>query len=242
MRKLRVTFNGKDVDVDIPESWREMSEKQFIAACSLADGKVEEYEFYSQYFGIPADGVDALSLYDFYMLNSLMNFMREPAMLNSFKIARVADFIAPLPALASMDFEQFMMVDTFFNWYVQTENDAYLNRMCAALYLMRGEKVSDLNMSDRAKTWELVNTPVKYAIMVNWSMVRMWVANAYPYLFPSGDSEAPRVKNKNPKLSSTWLDIFDALVEDDLSKIASYKRLHCLDVIRIVNRKIKNQR
>lgn len=56
----------------------------------------------------------------------------------------------------------------------------------------------------------------------------------------AGDDDAHQHGSK--KISNTWLEIFDTLVQEDLSKIEAYKKVEAMDVIRIVNRRIKEQK
>lgn len=163
---------------------------------------------------------------------------------------------APTDKLQSMTFQHFMTVDTFFSWYLYTNRDIYLRHFVAALYMQPHE---DFQNHDIALTSKLIfqgrprEKELCEAIACNWALIREWLSASYPFLFPafsvSGGSASapfspqasaePMPKKQRP---GSWLEIFDSLVGDDLTRILSYQTLPAIDVIRIINRKIKEQK
>lgn len=239
MRHLDFSIGGKTVSVDVPEHWREMSERQFMAVCKLSGKELDEVTFYSEYFGIPKEWVKSIDIYYFYVLSTLLEVVRQMDAFGDFIIKKIGHFVCPMPNLSGMTFHQFMTVDTFFTWYLQTDNRKFLDRMCAALYLKSGEDFATLDIDERVKEWAPFESD-KTALLISWTIIKKWLAKAYPYLFPSGTDEVN--KHGSRKISNTWLEIFDTLVQEDLGRIDSYKKLEAMDVIRIVNRRIKEQK
>lgn len=240
MKRLEVKFGRKRLGVDVPESWQEMSGEQFVAVCSLADKKCSDAEFYSRFFGFPEDMLKEMDLYYFYVLNSLLGFTLKTQALSVFIIGKIGEWVSPNPMLSGMSFEQFMMIDTFFTWYLQLDDRKFLDRMCAVMYVRDDEEFADIDIEARTEEWSKVGGDVKQALLVNWSLIKRWLSKAYKHLFPEGDGDT--VKRGSRRISNTWLEIFDALVADDLTRIEKYKRIDAMDVIRYVNNKIKNQR
>ena len=164
--------------------------------------------------------------------------------------------LAPTDKLQSMTFQHFMTVDTFFSWYLYTGRDIYLRQFVAALYMQPHE---DFQSHDIERTSKLIfqgrprEKELCEAISCNWALIREWLSASYPFLFPafsvSGGSASapfspqasaePMPKKQRP---GSWLEIFDSLVGDDLTRILSYQTLPAIDVIRIINRKIKEQK
>ena len=157
--------------------------------------------------------------------------------------------LAPTDKLQSMTFQQFMTVDTFFSWYLYTNRDIYLRQFVAALYMQPHE---DFQSHDIEHTSRLIfqgrprEKELCEAISCNWALIREWLSASYPFLFPTSSapsspqaSAEPSSKKQRP---GSWLEIFDSLVGDDLTRILSYQTLPAIDVIRIINRKIKEQK
>lgn len=240
MRKLDFSINSKKVSVDVPEHWHEMSEKQFKAVCRISNKEIDDATFYSEFFSIPVEWVNSIDLYYFYVLNSLLGFTRDVEAFSGFLVAKVGDFVSPQPNLSGMSFHQFMTIDTFFTWYLQTNKDAFLDKMCATMYLLTCDDFSKLDLDARAEVWAKVDKSDKYALLISWTIIKKWLSKGYTYLFPKGDDDAHQHGSK--KISNTWLEIFDTLVQEDLSKIEAYKKVEAMDVIRIVNRRIKEQK
>lgn len=164
--------------------------------------------------------------------------------------------IAPTDKLQSMTFQHFMTVDTFFSWYLYTDRDIYLRQFVAALYMQPHE---DFQSHDIERTSKLIfqgrprEKELCEAISCNWALIREWLSASYPFLFPSfsassGSAAAPSSPQAkappSPKKQrpGSWLELFDSLVGDDLTRILSYQTLPAIDVIRIINRKIKEQK
>ena len=156
--------------------------------------------------------------------------------------------VAPAAQLKGMTFQQFMTVDQFYQWYVYTGKAQYLLSMVAALYLEEGKPFAGLDI--QRVTSLLDAYPDRWlleGLAFNWGMIRTWLSGAYPHLFPSspvGETEGHTANSgsvKKPRPGS-WLNIFDALVGDDLTRIETYKELSCMDVIRILDKRIKQQK
>ena len=240
MRHLDFSLNGKTVSVNVPEHWHEMSERQFKAVCKISNKDIDDATFYSEFFNIPLVWVNSIDIYYFYVLNSLLGFTRDVEAFSGFLVTKVGDFVSPQPNLNGMSFHQFMTIDTFFTWYLQTNDVKFLDRMCATMYLHEGEDFSTIDIDERVKEWQMMAQSDKSALLISWTIIKKWLSRGYPYLFPKGDDDAHQHGSK--KISNTWLEIFDTLVQEDLSKIEAYKKVEAMDVIRIVNRRIKEQK
>ena len=73
MREVAFVIGKRKVHSWVPESWQELSERQFLAIVGKSCDLEEDAEFYAHYFGIPADVVKGMDLYYFYVLNSLLS-------------------------------------------------------------------------------------------------------------------------------------------------------------------------
>jgi len=111
-----------------------------------------------------------------------------------------------------------------------------LNKFLAALYRQNGKPFAYENIAPRAKKFQNVGYDLKYAAILNYQMVRHWLTVAYPLVFP--------VKNKpdgpaTVQRSASMIDMFDAIVGDDIVNSDRYAMLPLNTVLRQMNRKIK---
>lgn len=247
MREIEFAIGKKKVHSFVPECWEEMSEQQFLAIIDMTYNVVDDATFFARFFGINEQLVKELDLYYFYVLNSLLSFTRDTGKLSSFLIrsfilvnkqGRVMTVVAPDAKLAGMSLQQFMMIDTFYTWYQQTQQRKFLLQMCCCCYLQPEEDFFKLVLNERLQYWTFCPETELKAVLVQWSLIKSWLAGAYVHLFPQGEV-VEKGRNGKVKVTNTWTEIFDTLVADDLTRIESYKRLDCMDVIRNVNYRIQ---
>lgn len=236
---------------EVPEHFSEMTERQFLAVAGLTKGWLKEEAFFCQFFSLKPSLLASIDAFQLYVLMEQLNFLRTTEPIEEFIITSVSalhggrkvTLTAPGKKLSGMTFQQFMSVDQFYNWYVFTEKDDFLLSMIASLYLKEGEPFDQLVLSERIEGIRSVkeNTlEILDAVAMQWALIRLWLAQSYTFLFPgSGGKEAGRPKKKEKPQS--WLAVFDALVGDELTRIDTYRTLQAMDVLRVVNRRIKDQ-
>ena len=235
-------------EVSIPETYDELSADQFQAVVLNARGWITGDEFLARFFSLTPRQLSMLDRRAAASLGETLAFLKELTPVNKMLIpelrvredGRELRLTAPGPKLAGMTFRQFMSVDTFHAWYVYSEKPDYLFSFMTALYAPTGD--GDTGRWRRAI---LLSPGIDRATMecaaVNWMLIKRWLSEAYPLLFPSQGPETGDKEKKKARPSS-WLPIFDALVDEDLTRIESYQSLPAIDVIRVINRKIQEQK
>ncbi|MBO4906227.1 MAG: hypothetical protein J5486_04210 [Bacteroidaceae bacterium] len=253
MKHLDIKYKSwgmaRTVSADIPETLSEATTQQFLALLLLSQESITEERFFRMFFGIEERVLALLDPFQLYtlaeQLRGLWNITKtDRFFIGSFHVDDLT-FLAPSRQLRDMPFQQFMTADQFFQWAGYTGNDHYYCAMTAALYLPEG---TDFFLYDHAAMTELLTSWGDQALMrgiaLNWSLIRVWLAEAYPHLFPQPEQSVATDSGSVPKKTrpGSWLTIFDTLVGDDLSRISTYPHLPAMDVIRILNRRIKEQK
>lgn len=223
----------------VPGEWREMTTAQFVAVVSWSQKKMDDYHFFQQFFELPDCVMQKLDPYQVFCMTEELGFIHQTnAWCTDFFIRHIGSHHAPGRMLAGMSFHQFITVDTYFSWYGATGNAQYIDRFLAALYLREGEsfipsegRVPDMNR--RIRRMSRVNATVKMAVMLNWALIKMWLARTFTSLFTASSDT-----NGKPK-PAEWLTLFDAFVGDHIADIDAYKALPCMDAFRILNRRIR---
>ncbi|MBR1791671.1 MAG: hypothetical protein IJ754_07970 [Bacteroidaceae bacterium] len=242
----------------IPETLSEATGQQFTALLALSQGRIAEEQFFLNFFCIPEKMLPLLDLWQLYVLTDQLRDIWRVDKIDHFPIPEILipwnkekrtkslRLTAPAAQLKGMTFQQFMTVDQFYQWYVYTGKAQYVLSMVAALYLEEGKTFAELDIQH--VTARLENYPDRWVLeglAFNWGMIRTWLSGAYPHLFPAAapdsSGEARNRTGQKPRPGS-WLNIFDTLVGDDLTRIETYKELPCMDVIRILDKRIKQQK
>lgn len=241
----------KKTRVMMPESYDEMTGEQFTALVSYSKGWISEDEFMLQFLGIERKLLDKLDRWTIYNINRLLDFLKDMKPTDKMYIGsipakvdgQIIRLTAPGAKLSGMTFQQFMTVDTFFGWWVYSEKTPYLYNFITTLFTdpskpfaeLETEKYKEGILSMDGNTRDMME-----AAVVNWMMIKQWLSNSYPYLFPTPPSDGKEEKPKKKKKPGSWLEIFDSLVDEDLTRVETYQTLPAMDVIRILNGKIKN--
>ena len=251
MRKIELKYKTwgikRVIKRTLPTNYAEMTPAQFLATVRLTKGWIDEREFFMQFFGLTDKLLAKLDAFLLYRLTETMGFLKQikAACTKFYCPSLPGKLLAPEEKLGGMSFQQFMTVDTYFSWYLVTEKEAYLNAFIAALYLKQGESyfreegMTVLDLNARIPEVHKIPMDLKYSIIVNWVLIKSWLSSAYPFLFPEGEaspnSKGDKVKGKPVE----WLGLFDAWVGDNVASIEGYRKLSCMDAIRMLNRKIK---
>jgi hypothetical protein len=241
IRYRQLLFVRRHLRMKVPTEVAEMSPRQFVAAVSLSKGWIDSVQYFTDFFGIPRRLLMRIDDYYLFrlagMLDTLTVSTDVPCPL--FLIPSLdGGLVAPAAKLKGMSFEQFMAADTFFSWFAFAEKEVYLNKMIASLYLRDGEDFFSLDMDRR--TTEVARLPlnIRYAVAVNWSLVKSWLGEAYPYLFPKSEMKGTDKKRR----PGSWLALFDTVVGDNMPDVERYKRMQCMDALRMLNRRIKDNK
>lgn len=248
----------KYITSQIPEHLSEATGQQFTALLALSQGRIAEEPFFINFFGIPEKVLARLDLWQLYVLTEQLRDIWKVEKIDHFPIGEIllqGDKKQRLPAmrlkapeaqLKGMSFQQFMTVDQFYQWYIYTGKPQYLLAMVAALYIEEGSAFEKTDIGYVAQRLE--ESPHRWlceGLAFNWSMIRAWLSDAYPHLFPAAPAESDEEKKKTRTVKQrpgSWLNIFDTLVGDDLTRVESYKALQCMDIIRILDKRIKAQK
>lgn len=261
MKTIRFEFREhgsvKYHTANIPERLSEATGQQFTALLALSMGRIAEEQFFLNFFGIPEKLLPRLDLWHLYVLTDQLRGIWKVDKIDHFPIADIiflADkkkrtkalrLQAPAAQLKGMTFQQFMTVDQFYQWYVYTGKAQYALSMVAALYLEEDKTFAELDIQRvTARLEEYPDRWLLEGIAFNWGMIRTWLSGAYPHLFPAAETQEKHADTARTikQRPGSWLNIFDTLVGDDLTRIESYKELPCMDVIRILDKRIKQQK
>lgn len=236
-RKIRGSF---------PSSWEELSPEQLIALSSLSE-KDPLDRLVALFSGLPRQVCRRMDPYQLSSVWWLSEWMEKAVSCHRFVIRQIAAgrylLESPRPGLRRMSFGQFIFADTAYTSFLESDKPEDMDRFVASLYLPSGQSFTD-ELPLRIEP-EIRKVPynVKQAILLNYSLVRRWLAGRYTLLFSLPDDNAI-VEEKKPaskiKNSGSWIRVFDSLVGDDISRHQEYADIPLHNVLRYLTARTKD--
>jgi len=222
---------------DIPTTWSELGVDQLIIAAEYYLGLLEEYEFIATFCGISKRLAKKLTPFCLYKLAKELEFLNSYTPLNFFIIDDIKSLSAPNAKLGGVSFGQFMFADTFYNDWCRSGSDADLNKFVTCIYFPKNYEFDNKYVFAFEKRTARLDKNLKYAISLNYRLVKEWLTDRYPLVFerPEGD-EKPNKKRTN---NSGWVKVFENIVGDDIIHSDNYAKLPVHNVLRFLSRKIK---
>lgn len=208
---------------EVPESWNEMAMKHLLCLSKVYCNFIDERQFIQQYIGMKRWIVKRINIVDIYYIAKQLQFVNDRNALDHFIIPQInigkKKYYTPKPLMKGVTFGDFVYFDSAFMEYDQ-ESVKLLDKFIGALM--------------KCETPERIHYHIKYAIALNYSMVREWLSLRYTHLF-----QKSKKKTDNSKKGNNWLPIFDILIKDDLANSDKFENLPLHTVLRKLNNDIK---
>lgn len=240
MNTIKITyrrfFRTRTIETTFPSAWSEMNARQFTALYKRPD----DISLLSLMLHIPKRIVKRLSLLQIYELAQLFDFIKKDTKVSSFLLDKIrcpgiGPLISPKPRLADMSFMQFIYADSFYMQYAESLRPAILRDLVAHLYTP--EAGYDKRETDRiARQLKKADPALLEAIALNYGLVRKWLTERYPLVFPSAG------KQQSGRVGGNWSDVFDNIVGDDLKDRDKYAEIPVNSIFKYITRKIKEYR
>jgi len=227
----------------LPEDLKELNQKQYIAIIRYMTGQITEKRLIATVLNIPY--LIAYLLYNSYSQYKLIEAIEQVVNIkmscDRFLINKIekTNLVCHSDQLKGISFMRFMYIDTHYTMYIQPMNSDSLYKFIAALFIGRKEKFEDIEMKKRViYVQKHVDSIFTEAVLINYLMIKKWLSIVYPYMFP--DSETNDSGVTSTKQQQNWINIFDALVGENIPDTPFYKNMPCMDAFRIINNRIKD--
>jgi hypothetical protein len=240
---LKIT---RKIKGEFPSTFGELKPSQLIAITGLINERISETTFLNIMTGIPKFRIKQLDSYATYKLLTLFEPFTEVKPFHSFIIPKIKTsksiLFSPKSKLAGITFGQFIFIDSYFASYQAKRNDTDLQKFVASLYLPEHSDFDESRINYQDLNAKKVKHEILDAIVINYVLIKEWLALAYPLIFQSieEDETNPTPKKHNDNTNhSAWLKIFDNVVGDDLVNHDRYATLPLHNVFRWMTQKIK---
>lgn len=217
----------------VPGSWEELTPEQFLLITDNSNGAVSDVDFIAKISGVSKKLIRRMDPYQRFCIITDLDFMEKLSPLSFFIIPSVFSLQAPAAKLEGFQFSQFIFVDSYFELALQNEDTAALDKFVSCLYLPNGESFNEKLIPVRsAYVKAVISSQTKAAILLNYRLVRQWIAERYPLIFLQQNTKQNASK-------SDWVKVFDSVVGDDLINRHHYAELPFHTVFRFLTQKIK---
>jgi len=229
-RPFRWLKYSRRIKTNHPDSWEELTPSQLIAAACLFKSSISDDSLIASMLCLKKRLVKRLSAYQKLCILNLLRFLNNYKPYYEFILPEIAGFSRPLPRMKDETFGCFIFAETYFERYAATSEQEYLSKFIACLY--RDQKFMESDINPRAE--KIANQPfqTQEAIFINYLLIREWFIEEYPLVFKPAVDQTKKEK-------STWLDVYDAVVGDDIVKQEEYANLPISTVLRYLNKRIK---
>lgn len=244
-RPLRWLPWSRKVRGSFPSSWEELSPEQLIALASLSEKDPLDH-LVALFSKLPRRICRRMDPYQLTSIWWLSEWMEKEISCHSFVIRQIPAgrtlLESPRPGLRRMTFGQFIFADTAYTSYLESNKPEDLDRFVASLYLPSGQSFTDelpLRMEPEVRK---VPESVKQALLLNYSLVRRWVAGRYTLLFsfpPDRNDQgaaAPPDKKSDPRV---WIRVYESIVGDDIVNHDRYGDIPLHNVLRYLSARTK---
>lgn len=230
-----------------PSKFDELKPRQLIAIAKLISTEtcISEIAFLNFMTGISKFWIKNMGDYNRFQLMLLFNPFTEIQPLDFFIIPGIksseVSLVSPKPKLAGMTFGQFVFIESYFTDYQLEKRPADLYKFIACLYLPAGKHFNEDDIRPRDLDNKKIDAEILDAIVINFLLIKEWLALAYPLIFQH-DHEEEEMKPKKIKKhqnNSAWLKIFENVVGDDLINEDKYAALPLHNVLRWMTNKVR---
>jgi hypothetical protein len=235
----------RKINGSFPSTFDEIKPAQLIAIAGLVNQTISETDFLHFMTGIKKFRIKKLSDFYKYQLMILFEPFTEIKPHDSFIIEDILTwttlFDSPKPKLAGMTFGQFIFVESYFTSYQTDKNTTDLHKFVASLYLPELHAFDENKIPEAASMVAKVKPEIIDAIVINYILVKEWLAVAYPLVFQREEEvETAKLKKlTKPNNDSGWVKIFESIVGDDIIHQDLYTLLPVHTVLRWMTTKIK---
>jgi len=230
-RPLRWVNHVRRIKALHPDRWEELTAVQLIAAACVYKGTISDDSLIASMLSLKKRAVRRLSAYQKICIIDLLHFMATYKPYYTFIIPSIAGYACPQPRLKNETFGCFIFAETYFDRYTATSEPEFLSKFIACLY--RDRPFDEADIARRAAAIAKEPLANREAIFINYILIREWLVETYPNVFKPAD-------DKRKKEKSSWLDVYDTLVGDNLTRQKEYSELPVSTVLRYLDKRIKN--
>jgi len=216
-----------------PDDWKDLTPAQLIIAASVMNGTVKDDRVIQLMTNLKKKVIRRLSPYQKLSILELLRFLNTYAPYHEFILPKIGPLNRPQPRLKDETFGTFIFAETYLANYEKSFDKKDLDKFIACYYRSRKFREEDIEINAHM----IRNEPEvqKQAIYINYVLIQQYLALNYPNIFKQAEES-----DENSK--SSWVDVFDSVVGDDIVSQENYANLPISTVLRYLDKQIVKNR
>lgn len=217
---------------DFPTHWNEFTQKQLLYVAKLLSLELSKEDIVvaltAFFAGMNMRELERINPYIFKELEHQYNFLFKKIKLTKQLLPkiklRLKSFEGPLEGLSDFTYERFIIFsETYFNGYISTKDETYLDLLIATLYVRKGKRFSVDEIENNAVILSKLSDAYKTAILLFYQGSRNFFATKFPQLFPTKE-EKQKTENYD------FLRVIELLNKGDVSKNNEIKNINIYEI------------
>jgi hypothetical protein len=222
-----------------PDKWHNLSREQFIHCARFYENPLPGVEdkiiLLKNVLHVPKRVFYAFSLWQIHNLLPLFDWLEKisfnKVFIKSFSIGDIV-FHGPKDGFEDLTFDEFIVADTYFVHFLNTKDSSELYRLVYALYrpldVATGNRLpmNGFNLDVFSGYYSRMKLHLLMALVFNFRVIRRWLEQTYPLIFPELPQEDPRRETQPGKIPTPkWTRIRQQLAGENIADIPQIGQL-----------------
>ncbi|MDT8394249.1 MAG: hypothetical protein RQ761_10410 [Bacteroidales bacterium] len=234
-----------------PDKWHELSQEQFMHLSLYFENPLPDLKdkimLLKKCLDLRGYVFYGFDHYQVHMLLPLFDWMENIAF-NKVFIERFnaggMDFYGPKDGFENLSFDEFIVADTYFVRFLNSKDLGDLFRMAYALYRPMDPAgtralINEVDLDQHRDQISKINPHLLLAIVFNYRIVRRWIEQAYPLVFPGTASDEATQKHQKKIPTPKWTKVRSQLAGDVIADIPRIGKLPLHTVLHALSERIK---
>ena len=234
-----------------PDKWHELSQEQFMYLSAYYENPLPDLKDKIMLLKKCLDlrkyvffGFDHYQVHNLLPLFDWMeNIAFNKVFIEQFKIGGIS-FHGPKDGFENLTFDEFIVADTYFIKFLNSHDLSDLFRLVYALYRPKDHTglrtpLNEFDLDLFKDAISKIHFHLLLAIVFNFRIIRRWIEQSYPLVFPSSDSEETKQNNQKEIPSPKWSKVRSQLANDIIADIPRIGKLPLHTVLADITSRIK---
>lgn len=213
-----------------PAEWNELTRKQLFIWSGLVRQSIPvEWVLKSAvlfFYGIRKKVYERLTPAQKAQLSGTLGYLVSGNSLTSNVIGSFRLFLSryygPANRLSNLTIAEYRRTELYYQLYLRTKEEFYLNLLCATLFRPRGFSAADdvrceigeIDLQARARTFKWMHPNLRHSILLFYEGCRAYIVKAHPVVFKQSGAGAP---------SKTLFDLEETILAVSGDKFGTFK-------------------
>lgn len=235
-----------------PNKWHELSQDQFIYLSVYFENPLPDIKdkimLLKKCLNLRRSVFFSLDHYQVHNLLELFDWMESIAFnkvfIEQFKSGGI-NFNGPKDGFENLTFDEFIVADTYFIRFLNTMELSELYSMIYALYRPQDpsgtrQALDEFNLDRYSSHIARFDPHLILAIVFNYRIIRRWIEQSYPLVFPGSAEGEQTEKSKNKEIPTPkWTKLRHQLANDVIADIPCIGKLPLHTVLFDLSERIK---